>query len=255
MTTQATSLQTAIGADFVFFDCDSTLSTIEGIDELARLKGRYDEIRTLTDAAMNGEIPLREVYGRRLEMLAPGPEEVAALAMLYRRNLVADAREVIRALQAADKEVFIVSGGLNTAVHPFGVWLGVPPPHIHAVDIADIGSGRAPLATSDGKAVVVRGLLGNRAGRSMFVGDGASDLAARDVVDLFVGYTGVVERPRIVAESDVLVTGDSLAPVLGLALTNSEQVALLRTEHRFVLEESRARIEAGEVAVRRGETP
>lgn len=255
MTTQATSPQGTPGADFVFFDCDSTLSTIEGIDELARLKGRYDEIRALTDAAMNGELPLHEVYGRRLEMLAPSPGEIAALVTLYRRNLVADAREVIRALQAVGKEVFIVSGGLNAAVHPFGVWLGVPPSHIHAVDIADIGSGRTPLATSDGKTVVVRGLLGDRAGRSMLVGDGASDLAAREVVDLFVGFTGVVERPRIVAESGVLVTGDSLAPILGLALTDSEQVALLRTEHRFVLEESRARIEAGEVAVRRGEMP
>lgn len=243
------------GFDFIFFDCDSTLSTIEGIDELARLKGRYREIKALTDAAMNGEIPLDEVYGRRLEMLAPTLDEVSELATLYRQNAVADAREVVGALQAAGNETFIVSGGLSDAVRPFGTWLGVPDDHIRAVDITHSDYHEELLATSNGKAVVVRDLLDSRPGRSMLVGDGASDLAARGVVDLFVGFTGVVERPRVVAESNVLITGDSLAPVLGLALTEFEQMALLRTDHRSVVEESRARIEAGEVAVWRGGMP
>lgn len=243
------------GFDLIIFDCDSTLSTIEGIDELARTKGRYDEVKALTDAAMNGEIPLREAYARRLEMLKPAPDEIAALALLYQRQEVSDARSVIGALRAAGKETFIVSGGLAAAVRPFGIWLGVPPSHIHAVDIADIEVGRTPLATSDSKSGVIRGLLDNRSGRSMLVGDGTSDLGAREVVDLFVGFTGVVERPRVVAESDVLLTGDSLAPILDFALTGPQRMALMHTEHRAVVEESRARIEAGEVVVRRGEMP
>ena len=40
------------GFDFVFFDCDSTLSSIEGIDELARQKGKFNQVKQLTDAAM-----------------------------------------------------------------------------------------------------------------------------------------------------------------------------------------------------------
>ena len=39
------------GFDFIFFDCDSTLSTIEGIDELARQKGKFEEVKQMTDAA------------------------------------------------------------------------------------------------------------------------------------------------------------------------------------------------------------
>ncbi len=243
------------GFDFVFFDCDSTLSTIEGIDELARFKGRFELVSTLTNSAMAGEVPLEAVYGRRLEMLAPTPEEVAALAALYRLNVVADARDVIGALQDAGKEVFIISGGLSDAVRPFGTWLGVPVDHIRAVDIALDGPEPAQLTTSDGKRVVVKEMLADRRGRSMLVGDGASDLAARQVVDLFVGYTGVVEHPRVVAAADALITGDSLAPVLGLALTEFEETALSGTVFRQVVEESRTRIEAGEIAVRRGEIP
>jgi hypothetical protein len=44
----------------IFFDCDSTLTTIEGIDELARLKGQYDHIADLTRRAMDGEIKLED---------------------------------------------------------------------------------------------------------------------------------------------------------------------------------------------------
>ena len=47
----------------VVFDCDSTLSTIEGVDELALRAGVGDEVARLTTAAMAGEVPLDQVYG------------------------------------------------------------------------------------------------------------------------------------------------------------------------------------------------
>jgi phosphoserine phosphatase len=52
--------------DAVCFDCDSTLTRIEGIDELARRAGCATEIAALTEAAMNGAVALEEVYARRL---------------------------------------------------------------------------------------------------------------------------------------------------------------------------------------------
>jgi phosphoserine phosphatase len=263
------------GFDFIFFDCDSTLSTIEGIDELARLKGKFDEVKAMTDAAMDGEVYLHNVYDRRLEMLAPTHEEVAGIEDQYRRTVVPGAAEVIGALQAAGKEVFIVSGGLLAAVRPFGRWLGVPHDHIRAVnleydelsgewwdylqdqwdqraDVAYKDSEDSPLVQSEGKNEVVQELLGERRGRSMLIGDGVSDLAARDVVDLFVGFTGVVSRPHVVAGSDVLITGNSLAPVLELALSESERMALSGSVYEDVLEESLARFRAGDVIVRKG---
>ena len=261
--------------DYIFFDCDSTLSTIEGIDELARLKGKFDEVKALTDAAMDGEVYLDSVYDRRLEMLAPTHEEVAGIEELYRQTVVPDAAEVIGALRAVTKEIFIVSGGLLAAVRPFGRWLGVPHDHIRAVkleydelsgewwdylqdqwdqrtDVEYKDSEDTPLVQSTGKSNVVAEMLGERRGRSLLVGDGVSDLAARDVVDLFVGFTGVVSRPHVVAESEVLITGESLAPLLGLALTESEQDALSGTVYQDVLDEGRARFEAGEVTFRKG---
>ena len=265
----------SLGFDYIFFDCDSTLSTIEGIDELARLKGKFDEVKAMTDAAMDGEVYLHTVYDRRLEMLAPTHEEVAGIEERYRRTVVPHAAEVIGALHGAGKEVFIVSGGLLAAVRPFGRWLGVPHDHIRAVnleydelsgewwdylqdqwdqrtDVAYKDSEETPLVQSEGKSDVVREMLGDRRGRSMLIGDGVSDLSARDVVDLFVGFTGVVARPHVTAEAEVLVTGNSLAPVLSLALTDSERQALSGTVYEDVLEECRTRTQAGEVTVLKG---
>lgn len=275
MPDDAPSLIASSGFDFVFFDCDSTLSTIEGIDELARLKGKFDEVKEMTDAAMDGEVYLHSVYDRRLEMLAPTHQEVAGIDTLYRQTVVPHSADVIGALRAAGKEVFIVSGGLLAAVRPFGRWLGVPHDHIRAVnleydqlsgewwdylqdqwdqrdDVEYKDSEDTPLVQSEGKFDVVTDMLGDRRGRSMLIGDGVSDLAARSAVDLFVGFTGVVARPHVVNESDVLITGDSLSPVLALALSESEQEALSGSVYADVLEESLARFQAGEVIVRKG---
>lgn len=262
------------GYDTVIFDCDSTLTALEGIDELARTRGRYEEIKALTDSAMNGEVRLEEVYERRLDALQPTREDIAALADRYRENVVTDARELVDALHAAGREVFIVSGGLADAVLPFGLWLGVPGDHIRAVgihyepasgppemDAQDKPGGiryksttPSPLTRSEGKPLVVREILRNRTERSMLVGDGVSDLVAAPEVDLFVGFTGVVEREAVTSHADVLITGDSLAPVLGLALSASEEAMLATTSYRNLVATSRERIQAGEVTIQRDTT-
>jgi phosphoserine phosphatase len=263
------------GYSHVIFDCDSTLTTLEGIDELARSKGRYEEIVALTDAAMSGYVRLEDVYERRLDMLQPTRAEVEALADRYRDTAVTDSRALIGALQKAGREVFIVSGGLADAVVPFGTWLGVPEDHIRAVDVhyqppltAQMGTMRdgegshryrgtapSPLTRAEGKPMVIRELLGSRKGRSMMVGDGVSDLVASPEVDLFVAFTGVVEREYVTSHADVLVTGDSLAPILSLALEPAEETALASTHYRDLVSASRARIRAGEVTIQRQPAP
>ncbi|MDX1520021.1 MAG: HAD-IB family phosphatase [Anaerolineae bacterium] len=248
-----------LGFDYIFFDCDSTLSTIEGIDELARQKGKFDEIKRLTDAAMDGEVHLENVYDHRLELLCPTRAEIQAVAEAYRQTLVPDARRVIEALKEAKKEVFIVSGGLLAAVRPFGEWLGVPTDHIRAVDVRynklsgqwwdyqlDLWGQRSdeeyldpeitPLIESQGKADVVKDLLGDRVGRSVLIGDGMSDIAARPAVDMVVGFGGVIVRDRVKTEADIYIAASTLAPVLPLALSLAERARLSSVSARQTLE-------------------
>lgn len=252
--------------DTVFFDCDSTLSTIEGIDELAHAKNLFNEVKRLTDAAMGGEVHLESVYDKRLQLLRPTRGQIRQIERQYRKTVVPDAREVIAALQFLQKDVFIVSGGLLSAVRPFGEWLGVPTENIRAVDVefdplsgewwdyqADRWGPRpdvqyhkhdgGPLVQSHGKADVVRELTGEQLRRSMLVGDGMSDLAARPAVSRVVGFGGVVTRPSVQEEADIFIPCLSLAPVLVLATSPSERLQLENTPHQSVLKRGLALVD------------
>lgn len=207
----------------VIFDFDSTLSTLEGIEELAA--GARGEVEALTDAAMRGTIPLEEVYGRRLELCDPTRERVAALGARYLETLVPDARETIAALQAEGIEVRIISGGLRPAIVAAGQELGVPEEHIAAVDVefgedgGYLGFDRgSPLAYSGGKRVIIERWGPALRRPVMLVGDGVTDLEAKPVVDAFVAFAGVVERAPVVEMADLVVRTQSLAPILAIAL-------------------------------------
>lgn len=244
--------------DLIFFDCDSTLSTIEGIDELAKSRGLFDEVQRLTNAAMDGEVYLESVYDKRLQLLRPTRGEIKQLERLYRETLVPDAHQVIQGLLFLQKTVFIVSGGLYAAVRPFGEWLGVPTANIRAVEVQyNTLSGEwwdyhkdqwgerpdvnylkheiDPLVQSAGKEDVVRRLKGDRTGRSMLIGDGMSDLAARPEVDKLIGFGGVVKRAGVVNGADIFIDTNSLAPILALASSYQEQQKLLQSPYKDTL--------------------
>lgn len=210
----------------IIFDCDSTLSAIEGIEELAGEHRR--DIETLTDAAMRGEVPLDEVYGRRLELIRPSRAAVDGLVARYVDGLVEDAVGTVAALRAVGLDVRVVSGGLLPAVLGLARHLGIPAAAVSAVAVRFDDDGgwagfdeAAPAARALGKAEVVRAWRASARGLPgpvMFVGDGATDLEARPEVDLFVAYAGVVVRPEVVAAAPVVIRSRSLAPVLPLAL-------------------------------------
>ncbi|QPC81972.1 HAD-IB family phosphatase [Phototrophicus methaneseepsis] len=243
--------------DLIFFDCDSTLSTIEGIDELAKLKGKEGRVGILTDKAMNGDLDLSEVYGKRLKAIRPTRGQLKAVEERYWETVVEDAIEVIAALQYIGKEVFIISGGLVDAVRGFGRRLGVAPEHIRAVELEyNQLSGdwwryhepetqhkqtymeyvEGPLTISSGKPEIIAELAGSDPGRRFMIGDGSSDLATQPVVDLFVGYGGVVARDKVQNNSDVFIKALSLAPVLPLATGPAGYEKVLGTPYQSLFE-------------------
>jgi len=207
----------------VIFDCDSTLSAIEGIEELAH--AHREEITRLTEAAMRGEILLEDVYGRRLELVRPTRDQVAALGERYVRTMVTDARETIAALLSEGIEVRVISGGIRQAVVTLALALGLSERAVAAVDVHFDADGAyagfdetSPLARAGGKRVVLERWLPELPRPIMLVGDGATDLEARPPADRFVAFAGVVERPIVIEAADDVIRAPSLAPVLVLAL-------------------------------------
>jgi phosphoserine phosphatase len=261
-----------LGFHRVIFDCDMTLVAVEGIDELARLKGQAEYIADLTARAMDGAIPLEEVYARRLELLRPTRAELDEVGRIYRRSLVPQAAEVVAALQTAGVEVFIVSGGLKAAVLELAELLKVPAANVHAVavemdqlqgrwwdymrhqfagnpDETYIAFAPTPLAESNGKRAVVKELAVDGR-RTMMVGDGSTDLVTKDDVRLFVGYGGAGRRQNVAEAAAVYIDGPGLAGLLPIALSAAGAAKLAGTPYVEVLQAGLREIEHGRVSFR-----
>lgn len=213
----------------VCFDVDSTLVTIEGIDVLS---GDDPRITRLTEAAMNGEIPLDEVYGRRLDAIRPRRESVEKLAARYLASLVPGARETVTALREAGANVHLVTAGIEMAVLPLADHLGIPRNAVHAVALHFTAEGeyagfdgRSFLTRPGGKEVVVRDLRSRMHGKAAFIGDGISDLETKHAVDLFIGFGGVLSRARVKENSEVFVEGPRLTAVLPYLISGTRSEA------------------------------
>ncbi len=248
--------------DVICFDCDSTLSKIEGIDELAGRVGLGEEMSKLTDAAMNGEVLLEAIYEQRLSLIRPNQASIDWLAGLYIDQIVDGVKDVFEALTASDKELHIISGGIRQAILPLARYLGLSEAQVHAVDIYfnEDGSYRdydrnSALARSGGKAEVCRQLLiardgvyaarlpgagaaiardgvyaanpsatlrrtlsGAGAAKSqgslVMIGDGKTDMEAKQAGAYVIGFGGVVDRPVVREQADFYSVEPSLISVL-----------------------------------------
>jgi phosphoserine phosphatase len=188
----------------------------------------------------------------------------------YKRHVVEDATAVINALQTLGHQVYIISGGLEEPVVEFGLYLGVPRQHIRAVGInynqlsghwweSQPGEDQQYLAyeegaltASEGKAQIVQELLGDQHGRTLLIGDGQSDLLAGTAVDppiinLFIGYGGVITRPRVLAAAPAFIHSASLAPLLALAAGPSALNQLRHTLHQPIAQKATHLIETGAI--------
>ncbi len=211
--------------DVVFFDCDSTLSKIEGIDELAIRAGVAEELVPLTNAAMDGKMPLEEIYQRRLDVIKPDREALEWVSQQYLDHMVEGAVEVVSELIKQGKEVHIISGGLRQAVLSVGKLLGIPDEQVHAVDVIFDDKGhyagfdqQSPLARAGGKADICRKVIAPNNKSAALVGDGITDLEAAEAGVYVIGFGGVARREVVVQGTSAYVDGPALTPVLDLLL-------------------------------------
>lgn len=193
----------------VVLDVDSTVTRIEGIDWLATLRGPAVAVKVaeLTRRAMGARTPLQDVYGERLRIVAPSLDEIAGLSRAYIGAVAPGCRESIAALRAAGVRVILVSGGLREAILPLAEHLGISSDDVEAVGIrfqagkyASFDRGSV-LASSGGKRLVVEHLRLPRP--ILAVGDGATDVEMKPVVDTFAAFTGFVRRETVVDQADI----------------------------------------------------
>lgn len=227
MLTPSSQLKTPL--DAVIFDCDGTLSRIEGIDELAALNGAATAVKNLTAEAM-GHLGMHpELYHERLVLTQPTRDQMVVIGDAYIRTLSEDAHAVVALYQHLQKPVFIVSAGLLPAVLQLALYLHIPEDCVSAVNIAFDTQGKfqdfdrkSPLTHSKGKREIVQAIMARHA-RVAFIGDGLNDMAVQPDVTRFIGYGGAFYRENIAAACEYYIKESSFAPLLPLTLTLDEQ--------------------------------
>jgi phosphoserine phosphatase len=206
----------------IIFDCDSTLSAIEGIDELGRLRGPevFARVEAMTHDAMNGKISVESVFGERLRIIQPRAADVAAVGQHYIDTVEPTALATLSTLRAAGWTPLILSGGFRNAIRPLADHLGIA--RVEAVDLYFDAAGNYagfdesyPTTRSGGKPELIRALKAElNPARIVMVGDGVSDLETQPEVDLFVGFGRYVAREKVRAGAARFVRSLSEIPAL-----------------------------------------
>jgi phosphoserine phosphatase len=206
----------------ICFDCDSTLSSIEGIDELARLRGPevFRRVEALTEDAMNGKVRVEDVFGLRLEVIRPSASDVEAVGRRYVETVEPTAKATVAKLVGLGWTPLIISGGFRQAIRPLAEFLGIS--RVEAVDFTFEPDGSYggfdsafPSTRSGGKPEIIERLKAElRPEGVVMVGDGVSDLETAPVVNLFIGYGGYVSREPVKRQAKAFVTRLSEVPAL-----------------------------------------
>ncbi|MEO8134723.1 MAG: phosphoserine phosphatase SerB [Betaproteobacteria bacterium] len=178
----------------VAMDMDSTLITIECIDEIADLQGLKPQVSAITAAAMRGEIDFAESLRRRVHLLAG--LDIAALERVYdeRLQLSPGAESMLAAFKAVGATTLLVSGGFTFFTDRLKARLGLDHTVANtlAIDNGKLTGGIAgPIVDAAMKAAALKTLssapvmLGKLA---VAIGDGANDLPLLAAADVSVAY-------------------------------------------------------------------
>lgn len=206
--------------DAVVFDCDGTLSSVEGIVELAAWNDVESMVAELTEQAMGNTGMTPDIYSQRISATRPTKQQCLDLAKAYYEQRTPYIDEVLAHCRDQGVAVYIVSAGVNPAVTAFAEQLGIELSHVFAVDLSFDEQGRyvdfdhqSPMTTGGGKRLVIERIK-QRHSRILYVGDGKNDLDVYDDVAQFVGYGGAYYRPAIEAQCEHYITDKSLQPLM-----------------------------------------
>jgi phosphoserine phosphatase len=209
-------------ADFkaMAFDMDSTLISIECIDEIADAVGKKAEVAAITEAAMRGEIAdFKDSLRRRVALLKGVPAQALQEVYEQRLRLNPGAPELISAARAAGLQTLLVSGGFTFFADRVRERLGMHEAHSNTLEIeGGLLTGQVLGDIVDGEAkkqhlLALCQRISCTPSQSIAVGDGANDLPMMGAAGLSVAYHA---KPKVREQAMVAINEGGLDRLLEL---------------------------------------
>lgn len=198
-------------------DMDSTMITVECIDELADFAGLKAEVAAVTEAAMRGELDFEAALDARVALLRDMDAAVIDTCRAERVRIMAGARELVRTMRARGARAVLVSGGFTAFAEPVAAEIGFDRAVANRLEIAGgrlAGTVAKPIVDAATKVETLaaeRTALGLAATETLAVGDGANDIPMIQAAGLGVAYRA---KPKTAAAAHARIEHGDLTALL-----------------------------------------
>ncbi|OEZ91614.1 phosphoserine phosphatase SerB [Duganella phyllosphaerae] len=217
--TYAIGVQKMSDFKLVAMDMDSTLITIECIDEIADMQGLKAQVSEITEAAMRGELDFAASLTRRVALLEG--LDASALERVYeeRLKLSPGAEAMLQAVQQAGLKTLLVSGGFTYFTSRLKERLKLDYTHANELEIVDgklTGKVLGAIVDADAKQQTVERVcaeLGISPSQAIVMGDGANDLKMMSIAGMSVAFRA---KPVVREQASVALNFAGLDGILPL---------------------------------------
>lgn len=198
-------------------DMDSTIITVECIDELADFVGLKDQVSAITERAMNGELDFDEAFRIRVAMLKGLSENVLQQTFNDRVKLTPGARTLIQTLKANGAYTALVSGGFTFFTSRVREQVGFDMDDSNKLLFENgvlTGEASEPILNSEAKLNNLNRLLKElnlERSQSIAIGDGANDIPMIEAAGLGVSFHA---KPKAAKAADAMINYGNLTTLL-----------------------------------------
>jgi phosphoserine phosphatase len=214
----------------VCFDMDSTLIQTEVIDELAELAGVGEQVRAITESAMQGEIDFNESFKQRMQLLK-GLKEAVLEDVAHNLPITKGARRLIDTLKAYGFKTAILSGGFTYFGNYLQKELGIDYVFANQLEIKDgtlTGGYIGEIVDGNKKAELLKELAkkeGIHLSQTIAIGDGANDLPMLNLAGLGIAFHA---KPKVKDNAQSAISSIGLDGVLYLLGYHDRHIDLLQ---------------------------
>lgn len=200
-------------------DMDSTVITIECIDEIADFINKKAEVAAITEAAMRGEIDWPQSLRQRVALLASLPASTLETVYAQRLKLTPGASKLVAAAQVAGLKTVVVSGGFTFFTSRLRARLKLDYAFSNELEIIDgklTGQVLGALCDANAKAAHVQAIAAQLSATKeqvITIGDGANDLAMMAVSGTSIAYHA---KPKVQEQAHYALNHVDLSGVLAL---------------------------------------